>query len=38
MIGEPDVYPEYGDIRGTWAQKDIDANQYIEVSNIRFAR
>jgi hypothetical protein len=25
------VYPKYGDIAGAWAQKHIDANQYLEV-------
>lgn len=31
VIGQPKVYPKYGDIAGAWAQKHIDANQYLEV-------
>ena len=31
VIGAPQVYPRYGDIAGTWAQKNKDANEYIEV-------
>jgi hypothetical protein len=29
--GEPRVYPKYGDIAGSWAQGNRDANQFIEV-------
>ncbi|XP_045211208.2 TD and POZ domain-containing protein 2-like [Mercenaria mercenaria] len=31
VIGEPKVYPNYGDRRGAWAMQNIDANQFIEV-------
>ena len=33
VIGEPDVYPDYGDLRRSWAQNSdfLDANQFIEV-------
>ncbi|CAC5402422.1 unnamed protein product [Mytilus coruscus] len=29
--GQPRVYPKYGDIAGAWAQKQKDANQFIEI-------
>ncbi|XP_071129105.1 TD and POZ domain-containing protein 1-like [Mytilus edulis] len=29
--GKPRVYPKYGDIAGAWAQKQKDANQFIEI-------
>ena len=32
VIGKPQVYPNYGDIEGSWAQGNISANEYIEVS------
>ena len=32
MIGAANVYPNYGDIEGTWAQKDKGiGNEFIEV-------
>lgn len=31
VIGKPTVYPKYGDMRGTWAQKIQDSKQFIEV-------
>ena len=31
VIGAPQVYPQYGDITGSWAQGNKDANEYIEV-------
>nr|XP_022313500.1 uncharacterized protein LOC111118373 isoform X1 [Crassostrea virginica]XP_022313502.1 uncharacterized protein LOC111118373 isoform X1 [Crassostrea virginica] len=31
VIGEPKVYPRYGDIHGSWATKVTDAHQFIEV-------
>ena len=32
VIGEPKVYPRYGDIHGSWATKVTDAHQFIEVN------
>jgi hypothetical protein len=34
--GKPDVYPRYGDRQGAWAQRNTDANQFIEVIVIDF--
>lgn len=31
VIGPPNVYPSYGDLRNTWASKVIDANQFINL-------
>lgn len=31
MQGKPNVYPRYGDIAGSWAQRNRDGNQFIEV-------
>ncbi|KAK3091302.1 hypothetical protein FSP39_018785 [Pinctada imbricata] len=31
VIGNPRVYPQYGDLHGAWASKDIDANQFVEL-------
>ena len=31
MTGSPKVYPQYGDIAGSWAMGNCDANEYIEV-------
>lgn len=31
VVGEPNVYPSYGDLHGTWASKVKDANQFIEL-------
>lgn len=31
IIGEPSVYPKYGDHKGTWAQKNLLANEFITV-------
>ncbi|KAL4223734.1 BTB/POZ domain-containing protein 9 [Mactra antiquata] len=31
VIGEPIVYPKYGDIAGAWASADKDAHQFIEI-------
>lgn len=30
VVGPANIFPCYGDRTGTWAQKDLDANQYIE--------
>ena len=35
VVGEPDVYPQYGDIAGSWAQDLSSASwpsEYIEVN------
>jgi hypothetical protein len=32
IIGAPQVYPDYGDKPGAWAQGVINESQYIEVS------
>jgi len=34
VIGEPLVYPRYGDINGAWAQGTMTANEFIVVSII----
>lgn len=31
IINKPTVYPRYGDITGSWAQAQCDANQFIEL-------
>ncbi|XP_041362781.1 TD and POZ domain-containing protein 3-like [Gigantopelta aegis] len=31
VVGEPKVYPRYGDLSGSWASQSIDTNQYIEL-------
>ncbi|CAG2226376.1 unnamed protein product [Mytilus edulis] len=31
IAGEPRVYPRYGDIAGSWAQGNTDADQFVEV-------
>jgi hypothetical protein len=31
VIGQPRVYPQYGDLRGSWASATKDAHQFIEV-------
>ena len=31
MIGPPRVYPNYGDIQGTWAQSTFTPNEFIEI-------
>lgn len=29
VIGKPTVYPQYGDLNGVWAQRELNRNQYI---------
>lgn len=31
VIGEPKVYPRYGDIQGSWASRSCTANEFLEV-------
>ena len=31
ILGAPQVYPQYGDIAGAWAQKSLSNAEYIEV-------
>ncbi len=31
VAGSPKVYPQYGDLRGAWAQQTTGPNEYIEV-------
>ncbi|KAK3106466.1 hypothetical protein FSP39_020548, partial [Pinctada imbricata] len=31
VIGIPNVYPNYGDLKGAWAQKSLNENEYIQV-------
>ena len=32
ILGQPKVYPQYGDLSGVWAQGDKGQDEYIEVS------
>ena len=32
VVGEPRVYPRYGDIIGAWAQHDVTDHEFIVVS------
>ena len=32
VVGQPKVYPNYGDIHGAWAPGDINGNQFLEVN------
>lgn len=34
IIGEPRVFPRYGDLNGSWAQGNVTANEFIVVSLI----
>lgn len=36
LEGPPDVYPDYGDYVGAWAQGILDANQYVDVRKRMF--
>ena len=37
VIGPAKVYPRYGDINGAWAQSSPDANEFLEVSVLKYS-